>query len=870
MRVYFKVSLQLAFILSCVLFGWQDGLRLALAQGETSGLWQSYLSGDGIPSGNILSIYTAQDGALWFGTDAGASRYDGRWQSLTKEAGLPSERVRAITQTADGALWFGTDAGLARRGADGVCCRVWTAADGLPSRDIHALAVGARGPAGSKAPGVWVGTTKGLAYIDGERVTIDSPASGADIQALTVTPEGDLVASVAGGGVWRRGEADGWQPLGKGALVGEGPLALWAAQDGRIWAGTSNGLVYYQDRAWQRHPLLDDDQGLKVLAVLQDGDGGLWAGTERGLFLDPDAVPGGLPVVQHKAQRDALINDHVRAIAADHDRGLWFGTLAGASRYAGGNWQESRDPLLAGQRVNATLVDSSGRTWVGMERNGLALWDGTHWQRPTGAEGVPGNRIVMLFEDAGGRIWVSSGDGVGYFGASEPQQFTVLPGVPLVYAFEQDGKSGVWLATGDGLYRWNERDGLQPVPEFAGKRVNAIHQSADGTLWAGTQADGLLRLADGRWQPVTDAASGELLFNDIVVNGIAEMPDGSLWVGTYNDGLWRLREGQWERLDARLTSPKVLSLSAAGDKLWVGTRQGLAGYDGRTWQNFSGDVLPDPGVLALAPSSDGTLWIGTIGGLAQHRPETTPPWVAIEALNLTPLTGGEVPLNEDVLRAVRVAGGDLVTRSEDLLYLTQIEGVDDEPQVHKEPLITAYGGLKLAPGPHTLRVQARDTAFNYSAPVEARFFMPRFVPLPGGLRTRADALYPALALGLLVLSVITVSTAANVRSRARNRELTDQVAERQQEALERRFNPYISGEPVRQPAMFFGRDVLLRRIFNALHQNSIMIHGPRRMGKTTLLYQLAEMLRQADDPEWAFIPVYMDLEGTSQSRSSTR
>ena len=26
------------------------------------------------------------------------------------------------------------------------------------------------------------------------------------------------------------------------------------------------------------------------------------------------------------------------------------------------------------------------------------------------------------------------------------------------------------------------------------------------------------------------------------------------------------------------------------------------------------------------------------------------------------------------------------------------------------------------------------------------------------------------------------------------------------------------------------------------------------------------MLRQADDPEWAFIPVYMDLEGTSQSR----
>ena len=501
-----------------------------------------------------------------------------------------------------------------------------------------------------------------------------------------------------------------------------------------------------------------------------------------------------------------------------------------------------------------------------MERNGLALWDGTRWQRPSGARSVPDNRIVMLFEDAVGRIWVSSGDGVGYFGSTEPQQFTVLPGVPLVYAFEQDGKSGVWLATNDGLYRWNERTGLQPVPEFAGKRVNAIHQAADGTLWAGTRADGLLRRAADGWQPIADAASGELLFNDIVVNGIAEMPDGSLWVGTYNDGLWRLRAGQWERLDARLASPKVLSLSAAGDKLWVGTRQGLAGFDGQTWQSFSGEVLPNPGVLALAPAEDGALWIGTMGGLAQYRPETTPPWVAIETLNLTPLTEGEARLDDDVLQAVRVAGGDLATRSEDLLYLTQIAGVDAEPQVHKEPLITGYSDVKLPPGSHTLRVQARDAAFNYSAPVEARFFVPRFLPLPGGLRARADVLYPVLGLGILVLGLIAVSAAANLRSRARNRELTDQVAERQQEAVERQFNPYISGEPVRQPAMFFGRDELLRRIFNALHQNSIMIHGQRRMGKTTLLYQLAEMLRQADDPEWAFIPVYMDLEGTSQSR----
>jgi CheY-like chemotaxis protein len=84
------------------------------------------------------------------------------------------------------------------------------------------------------------------------------------------------------------------------------------------------------------------------------------------------------------------------------------------------------------------------------------------------------------------------------------------------------------------------------------------------------------------------------------------------------------------------------------------------------------------------------------------------------------------------------------------------------------------------------------------------------------------------------------------------------------QAIKRRFNPYISGGPVREPNMFFGREELLKRIINTLHNNSIMIHGPRRIGKTSLLYQLADRLRAASDPDYAFIPALIDLEGTTQ------
>ncbi|NIN70244.1 MAG: response regulator, partial [Anaerolineae bacterium] len=83
-------------------------------------------------------------------------------------------------------------------------------------------------------------------------------------------------------------------------------------------------------------------------------------------------------------------------------------------------------------------------------------------------------------------------------------------------------------------------------------------------------------------------------------------------------------------------------------------------------------------------------------------------------------------------------------------------------------------------------------------------------------------------------------------------------------AVERKFNPYVVGMPVRELDLFFGRDEQLRTIVNTLHGNSIMIHGPRRIGKTSLLYQLADRLRATSDPDYAFIPALIDLEGTAQ------
>lgn len=76
------------------------------------------------------------------------------------------------------------------------------------------------------------------------------------------------------------------------------------------------------------------------------------------------------------------------------------------------------------------------------------------------------------------------------------------------------------------------------------------------------------------------------------------------------------------------------------------------------------------------------------------------------------------------------------------------------------------------------------------------------------------------------------------------------------------INPYIAGSPVKDAAMFFGREDVyawLRQHLRGVYQhNAIVLYGERRSGKTSILYQMKERL--GDD---SYIPILLDLQGMS-------
>src|SRR6185369_17558758 len=89
------------------------------------------------------------------------------------------------------------------------------------------------------------------------------------------------------------------------------------------------------------------------------------------------------------------------------------------------------------------------------------------------------------------------------------------------------------------------------IPGLARHRINALVEDREGTLWIGTDRDGLQAVKDGRPQPVPAA---ERLAGS-TVHSVLAARDGSVWFGTLG-GLGRLRDGRltWLTRDDGLPS----------------------------------------------------------------------------------------------------------------------------------------------------------------------------------------------------------------------------------------------------------------------------------------------------------------------------
>ncbi len=162
--------------------------------------------------------------------------------------------------------------------------------------------------------------------------------------------------------------------------------------------------------------------------------------------------------------------------------------------------------------------------------------------------------------------------------------------------------------------RYRLADGL------AEDSVYAVHESRDGTVWAGTLGRGASRLRDGSFTTFT-VADG-LASN--TVTSIVDVADGTTWFGTPN-GLSGFSKGAWRSYTIRdgLPSDDVTCLlEDSRGILWIGTDEGLALFDsGRVRAPVSVPASLHEQIFGMAEDGHGWLWVATSKRVLRVRRE---------------------------------------------------------------------------------------------------------------------------------------------------------------------------------------------------------------------------------------------------------
>ncbi len=726
------------------------GAALASSQSVTA-----WTVDEGLPQSNVRGLATDDDG-LWVGTQAGLAHFDGRsFAGFGLADGLPSDDVRAIAVGPDGTLWVGTTAGLARRAAGatrfdavGPRCRVvqvridpdgtvWVGSD----RGVQRVVGDTLGPLVRTGPVIdfaRVGGTLAMLQPDRQAVRVDLDTGATEVQPLPGVP------FVLGDDV------DG---------------------DGVVWVGLLDGTVL----RWSADGLVPVAQvpEHRALQTSPDGSVRVW-GRHEAVRLDP--------LGREVGRRPPPANHAIEAVTTDARGQIWFGTSQGLGviRNPAMVSFDTRDGLPSNV-VRPMARDARGALWIGTDA-GLCVMEGLRCvPRLDGTGGVHAMATV------GDQLWLGTAGGLLI---SDGASWTPHPTLILPIAQIQPAPSGdVFVAVHNGgVLRLSAEAPMRPaepveVPDNEGVDARLL-ATRDGRLVVGGER-GLSVLQDGRWSRYTTADG--LAHDDVYF--LAEAPDGSVWFG-YNAsvGLTRL-DGTtvttWTT-EQGLAHDAVYSIGFDDHgRAWVGTASGVDRVDKREVLHFSvrdGYAHPESNSGGFWADPDGTLWFGTAGGLTRLEPELLPdllspprPRVELRTLDGVPVAGDLMP--DDGVQAI-VTWGDLV----------------DPARVEAEVRVpgwreawTPVGGDgtvqlgALPAGTHALEVRARMGGGPWSGTTRRSWSVaPRW-------HDRPAVGVAALVLGVLLL--LAVARASRYRAEQRSARLREQMQVRfEAEQAARRAN----------------------------------------------------------------------------------
>ena len=591
------------------------------------------------PDSSATAMAQDEAGYLWFGSFNGLIRFDGErmvghWH-LT-EPGLPDDGVVNLFKDRLNRIWVSTYGGLTVIG---------------PTGRLDPRGFEAGWPAGQFVRS-WYETVDGTLHVVTFQRDVLRFRNGA-WETLPRVPEPDhagihLAESAEGRLIaLRQGAAHelvagAWTSTTFPVGTRERPVAgTCVARGGGRWYFDGVRLSHRRDGREVSSRTLPDWEGT-VWSMTEDSEGAVWlcsniSGLHRsgpdGRFDRFDRAAG-FPV------------DDVRFVFEDRQGVHWVGTSGGGlirllrSVVDGLGTRHGLEKLS----VQALLPEPDGTVLTAVQGGGIYRWDGTRFSRPTEDRWAPFLRenvfVTSLVRKRDGDHWVGGNNGLifelGAGGLSRHQP------VPTSGRYENrielfaDASDRVWagfndvlMVHRDGEWRAAGDEALRPA------EVRSFAQSPKGgPVFAGSRRRGLFVLEDENRIRRYGAAEG--LPSDSV-RALCLDRTGTLWIAT-DRGLARLRNGVVKAVSpTRPFAPEgiVRMLEDGRRRLWISAAGGLlnlsiddldAACDGNVdclphrWYTRQDGIPFSEFPPAAAALPDGTLWFGTIRGVASVNP----------------------------------------------------------------------------------------------------------------------------------------------------------------------------------------------------------------------------------------------------------
>jgi diguanylate cyclase (GGDEF)-like protein len=618
-------------------------------------------------------------------------------------------------------------------------------------------------------------------------------------------------------------------------------------------------------------------------SVLVDHEGTLWAVGEHHVVV----LPRGATRFVERNRPDPDPNSVYRQISAAIDRAGRILTVTdeGVARWEGNRWRMiGRANGLDSGHISSMLIDADGDLWMATLGRGLYHWVGYEdWEAWSDPQGLPSATVWSIVASGGQRVIAGTEKGPAWIDLSSGAAGPFFAGQKWTYGqiigmgYNHDGS--VWTITvsgdllridpqtvrfeaivrvpgliegamqgRDGSAYFFSEEGVYAFPAINGRenpvRVDSANAqlgqyrladagcfAADGTAWL-LSGNRLLHGINGRWSlPPID---GLPKMKESLV-ALTCAADGALWATGAESGTWRLTPEAGRLRAWQLTLPAELAtmspVSILADRrgwIWMGTDGGLVVWNGREWRHLtqeSGLIWNDTNQSALTEGSDGSLWIGTSGGLAHMlHPERVfgpvPLTVSLTefergAMNYTGARQITLPWAGPPLQ-FRVSSPTMRNRSE-LILKIRMAGLQAEWAEIPDGIAT-YS--RLSPGSYTFMAMACNPGLNACSEtvnVDIKILPPWW---------RTYWFFALCTLAFLAL-LIAINQIYERHLLARSRELERQVGERTRE-LE------LSREQLHIQATHDGLTGLLNRtaILQTLTQE---MERARREGQTVVV-----------------------------------